>query len=90
MTIMTLSVTAYTDVAMTMTPLIRLLDEIIYDKATKSSDSWQLSTQDLTSKEIHELNKLRPINDYKDLQSIIDNRCDDHFEYGRDTRGYDD
>jgi hypothetical protein len=78
----------YKDVAMTMTPFISFIDELISDKATKNADGWQLSLNDLNTGEIRLLEKLQ--NCYGDLQSLIDMRCDDHFDYWRDSRGFDD
>ncbi len=75
----------YKDVAMTMTPFIRLLDELIDEKATKNCEGWFLSLHDLTRNEIRKLNDYG----YGDLQYAIDSRCQDSFEYWRDNRGFD-
>ena len=77
----------YKDVAMTLTPFINLIDELISYKATRNSDGWYLSLCDLNRSEIRELEKLQT--NYGDLQSIIDARCDDHYESWLDSRGFD-
>jgi len=93
MSIMNLSQTrslrrSYKDVAMTLTPFINFVDELISDKATRNSDGWHLSVNDLTRAEIRQLEKLQ--SNWGDLQYLIDQRCDDHFENWRDNRGFND
>lgn len=77
----------YKDVAMTVTPFICFLDDLISDKATKTSEGWHLSLCDLTKGEIRQLEKLS--DSRGDLQYLIDSRCDDGFEYWKDSRGFD-
>lgn len=78
----------YKDVPMTITPFNEYLDELISEKATKSSEGWFLSLNNLTRKEIRKLEHL-----YKGkikLEWAIDDRCGDLFENWRDNWRNDD